>query len=348
VTFTESDRVQHRFWADQQTDHPHYNPEFPSAVDDIYRALDAAVGQIVEAAPEGSRIFLVSDHGFGPFYCLFNTTGWLIDNGYTVQTAGRAGIKRALARVGLLEDATAAYRRFRRLVEPAAKHGVRKMREEAEAGNAGPVYGAVDWSRTTAYATLDGGVRVNIRGREPHGIVAPSDAPALAREIRAKLAALAFPNGERIFEAVLLAEEIFDGPYADRGPDIVLPVRWSAYSGPVAGHPYLSDRHRNSGEHGTHGVFVAYGPGIRRGTELEEVRLMDVSPTVLFSLGEPPTPEMDGRTILEAFETPFCEGRAVGVAGSSIADRSGSDGLTEDEDEEALVDERLRGLGYIE
>ena len=39
VTFTESDRVQHRFWADQQPDHPWHTAEFPTAVDDMYRQL---------------------------------------------------------------------------------------------------------------------------------------------------------------------------------------------------------------------------------------------------------------------------------------------------------------------
>ena len=53
--------------------------------------LDRAVGGIVEAAPEGTRVFVVSDHGFAPFYCMFDATGWLIDRGYTVQRATKAG-----------------------------------------------------------------------------------------------------------------------------------------------------------------------------------------------------------------------------------------------------------------
>jgi predicted AlkP superfamily phosphohydrolase/phosphomutase len=346
VTFTESDRVQHRFWADQQPDHPHHDPEFPTAVDDMYRLLDSALAELVEAAPEGARIVVVSDHGFGPFYCFFNTTGWLIDNGYTVQTASRTTMKRALERFGLLEYATALYRRFRRLVEPAARHGIRKLRDEAEAVNSGPIYANVDWSRTTAYATLDGGVRINLRGREPHGVVAASEARGIAEEIKSKLSALRFPNGEPIFDTVCLADEAFDGPVADRGPDIVLPTRWGSYRGPTSGNPYLSDRHRNSGEHGRYGVFVAYGPGIRKGVALEEARLVDVAPTVLFSLGEQPTVEMDGRVLVEVFEPDAYSQWSVDPRGSSAKATYAGEGLSADE--EALVEERLRGLGYIE
>lgn len=347
VTFTESDRVQHRFWSDQQPDHPWHEPEFPTAVDDVYRRLDRAVGRLVESAPSGTRVFIVSDHGFAPFYCMFDTTGWLIDRGYTVQRAAKAGLKRALARVGLLDTAAIAYRRFRRAVESEARHGVDRMRESADEANTGRVYVDVDWSRTRAYATLDGGIRVNMRGREPHGIVDPSEAPAIAAEIRAELSAMRYPNGEPIFEEVLLAAEAFHGPVADRGPDVVMPPRSDAYSGPVAGHKYLVDRHRNSGEHARYGVFVAWGPGVESGAAVRDPALVDIAPTVLFSLGEAPTPEMDGRPLAEIFSNAVRSSAPTGVAGSSARDSTLVEpGLSEDE--EALVEERLRGLGYIE
>ena len=129
--------------------------------------------------PAATRVFVVSDHGFAPFYCMFDATGWLgIDRGYTAQRASKAGVKRALARVGMLDAAAAAYRRLRRAVESEARHGVNHMRDAAVEANTGRAYVDIDWARTTAYATLDGGIRVNLRGREPHGIVLPDESPA--------------------------------------------------------------------------------------------------------------------------------------------------------------------------
>jgi predicted AlkP superfamily phosphohydrolase/phosphomutase len=346
VTFTESDRVQHRFWADQQRDHPHHRPEFPTAVDDVYVQLDAAVGEIVDAMPEDARLFVVSDHGFAPFYCMFDVTGWLIEKGYTAQRAGKAGIKRALASVGLLDGATAAYRQLKRLVEPEARHGAERMAEAADEANSGRVYVDVDWAETHAYATLDGGIRVNLRGREPHGVVDPAEAPRLVEEIRVALARARFPNGEPIFEKLLTAAEAFDGPWSGWGPDLVMPVRTDAYAGAVAGHRHLVDRHRNSGEHGRYGVFIAWGPGIRRGSSVDGARLVDVAPTVLYSLGEPPTPEMDGRALVDCFEPDLRATRSLEPGGSSAKELASEPGLNDDE--EALVAERLRGLGYIE
>lgn len=347
ITFTESDRVQHRFWADQQPDHPRYEPEFPTAVDEMYVKLDGAVGRLVDAVPAGTHVFLVSDHGFAPFYCAFDVTGWLIANGYTVQRAAKAGIKKALASVGLLDEAVAAYRRFRRVVEQEARHGVDRMRDVEDEAATGKSYVDVDWGQTKAYATLDGGIRVNVRGREPHGIVDRADADRLAAEIREQLAAEKFPNGEPVFESVMLAGECFAGPYADRGPDVVIPPRTDAYSGPVTGHRFLVDQHRNSGEHARYGVFVAWGPGIEPGGTVSSARLIDVAPTVLSSMGEPPTVEMDGRVLAEVFDSAFRSTHDFAPRGSSAKDDAGADeGLSEDE--EALVEERLRGLGYIE
>jgi predicted AlkP superfamily phosphohydrolase/phosphomutase len=344
VTFTEPDRVQHRFWADQQTDHPHHRPEFPSAVDDMYRQMDASVARLIDAAPEATQVFLVSDHGFAPFYCQFDMTGWLIARGYTVQLGGRAGLKRTLARVGLLDTATAAYRRLQRLRQREARHGIELMRESAESSSS--QYSTTDWSKTRAYATLDGGVRINVRGREPHGIVERAEASELIARLQRELAEQTFPNCERVFDGVYRAEEVFTGPATGWGPDLVVPVRQDAYRGPVRGHRFLNDRHRNSGEHSRFGVFVAWGPGIEAGARVVTPSLIDIAPTVLYSLGEPPTEEMDGRVLGEVFAPDVRDPALETPVGSSMRDFNPDHGFTDEE--EALVEERLRGLGYIE
>ncbi len=57
-------------------------------------------------------------------------------------------------------------------------------------------------------------------------------------------------------------------------------------------------------EHRNNGVFVIAGPGIRHGSELPGVSLLDITPTVLTLLGLPVGADMDGRTLSGAFETP--------------------------------------------
>lgn len=57
-------------------------------------------------------------------------------------------------------------------------------------------------------------------------------------------------------------------------------------------------------EHRNNGVFVIAGPGIRQGTEVSGVTLLDITPTVLTLFGLPAGVDMDGGTLSGAFETP--------------------------------------------
>src|SRR4249920_1765297 len=71
----------------------------------------------------------------------------------------------------------------------------------------------VDWSRTRAYAVGLAGLYLNLRGREAQGIVTPSQAELLKREIAVKLEGLQDPEGDRrmIAEAVDMARR-YRGP----------------------------------------------------------------------------------------------------------------------------------------
>ena len=80
----------------------------------------------------------------------------------------------------------------------------------------------MDWSQTRAFWASDNGVTLNVRGREPAGIVAPgAEYEALREEIKARLLALREPQtGERVVAEVWKREEIYSGPYVDWSPDL--------------------------------------------------------------------------------------------------------------------------------
>src|SRR5262249_42374607 len=78
TVFTESNRAQHRFWAAFDESHPKHSEQPPSlrtAILEIYERLDEAVGAIVAELDEETSVFIVSDHGFGPFYAAFDIPG---------------------------------------------------------------------------------------------------------------------------------------------------------------------------------------------------------------------------------------------------------------------------------
>ena len=57
-------------------------------------------------------------------------------------------------------------------------------------------------------------------------------------------------------------------------------------------------------QHRHYGIFAMTGPGIRRDERIYGASLLDVVPTVLTLFGLPPGADMDGKVLMDAFETP--------------------------------------------
>jgi len=163
--------------------------------------------------------------------------------------------------------------------------------------------GRIRWDRTRAYFAPDYGIRLNLKGRDPMGIVDPGEeARRLSGEIKEKLKACAYSNGAPVFEAVLSSSEAFQGPFIDRAPDIVVPINHAGAPPRPETWPFTLTHPTLTGTHTPYGIFLAQGPGIRKNHRLEEAGVLDVAPTIL-GLGNVPVPsEMDGRVLREIFE----------------------------------------------
>ncbi|HVP90758.1 MAG TPA: alkaline phosphatase family protein [Terriglobales bacterium] len=72
-----------------------------------------------------------------------------------------------------------------------------------------------------AFALDPNRVYLNVKGRFPKGAVEPSEVPALRREVAAGLAGLEH-GGRKAVRRVFEREEIYSGPFASRGPDLLV------------------------------------------------------------------------------------------------------------------------------
>ena len=130
----------------------------------------------------------------------------------------------------------------------------------------------IDWARTRAFALptdLEGCIRINLKGREPQGIVEPGSAYLeLCEQIRDELLELTNPaTGAPAVRQVHLRHEVFPGERGDHLPDII--VTWndeapiSGLTSPRVGLVEEASPDPRTGTHSTAGFLLAAGPGSR-------------------------------------------------------------------------------------
>jgi predicted AlkP superfamily phosphohydrolase/phosphomutase len=211
---------------------------------------------------------------------------------------------------------------------------------------------SIDWDRTQAFfASIPcQGVYVNVR-RDGQGTVAPGAAyDALRERLRQGLLALRDPRtGERIVDQVYLREEVYQGPYTHWAPDVLFIARNYAYLGrELLGARAVVETSMNwaNGFHRPNGIFLARGRGFRAGLHLEGARILDIAPTILYRMGLPVPAYMDGRPLQEAMTEDYASAHPLEREEVSLEVLTGAAETYSDE-ENAEIEARLRGLGYM-
>ena len=208
----------------------------------------------------------------------------------------------------------------------------------------------VDWSKTIAYSVGNvGPIFVNLAGREPEGCVASENYEATLEEISHRLKAIVDPEtGESLVTEIHFGKDIYSGKQAPSGPDIMIFMRNSrvcAYGNTeFASNRWLTPSER-TGWHRMHGVLIASGPGIKQGGPVEGCRLWDIYPTIMAVMGLPLPRDLDGR-VLDAVVTQEVLDN-VRYGDKSVDDYFQAGGVGYSEEEEALIAEHLKGLGYV-
>ena len=335
------DRVQHFFWRFRDTKH-----RLSGAVDAVYEAMDRATARVMETCPDAD-VIIVSDHGAGPLRGDVNLGAWLARNGHAVY--GRP------QRNSLVDLAWAMPPSLRRVARRAAPVLVRKALEAKLTGG----LGSFDWSRTTAFVGWHGDLWLNLEGREPLGRVSAADADEVLDELAGGLSGLTDPaTGGHVFSAVHRRDDIYSGPAAAMGPDLMLDS-WSAgyrvapgremAAADVARPAALAGvKEPWSADHRPLGIFAAAGPRIQAGSRPEH-SLLDVCPTALALLEQPVPAGLDGRVVTEALKSSWLERHPLSQ-GPQAAERQPrtdpSSGLSSEE--AGAVAGHLKDLGYID
>jgi predicted AlkP superfamily phosphohydrolase/phosphomutase len=328
------DRLQHVYYryldpGDELYSSPEAERLRPSIIR-CFEAMDRIVG-LLEDYADGGGVIVCSDHGFTAWEVSVHVNALLIEWGYL----------KLKTSASLMQTEAA-----RRLVPVAKRFLPRKLAREAK----GKTFGAIDWSRTKAFASPipQQGVFVNLEGRERHGIVEPGDLDKIKDELITRFRGLRGPDGEPVTDHVWRSEEVFHGDALNGAPDI-LPIlrdhRFELDDELFHRAPFTDVRHLPRGVHHPDGIVVVAGQGVKTGTKIEG-HVADVTPTLLHLAGLAVPEGLDGRVLTEAFAREALEERPVETTAPLSSSRHEEESPYSAE-EEAIIEESLRGLGYL-
>ena len=156
----------------------------------------------------------------------------------------------------------------------------------------------IDWGRTKAWGWGGYHARIflNVKGREPEGIIPQSDYEKIRDEISDKLKKMRDLDGKKMDNRVYKPEQIYGRCNGDP-PDLIVyfdNLHWRSDGSIGHGSVYLPDDGQDA-VHSETGIFIMYDPAKKRGRELKGVSIMDVAPTILKAMGIPVPGDMSGR-----------------------------------------------------
>ena len=162
----------------------------------------------------------------------------------------------------------------------------------------------IDWSRTVAWG--DGGYYgrcfLNVRGREPQGIVDPERYEEVRDELKSKLEAMPGPDGVPLGTRVIKPQDAYP-EVRGVAPDLIVyfgDLEWRSVGQVGTGEifTYENDTGPDGANHDRTGVFVMAGlPGQRTG-RVDGLSLVDVGPSILSLYGIPAPEGAVGRSFL--------------------------------------------------
>lgn len=353
VHFQQTDWIQHKLWS--SIEEACQNASNKSAriekVRECYGEFDRMVGALLQKIEnEKPTTILLSDHGFGrhlgsirPNFFLRQWNYFhLVDRPETrFQDFFRKSRFRFMRR---LYDSTAKIKH--RVFDGRKSLKYKSWGEEANQ-EVSQQKSFIDWTRTKV-AAVEGSetahLFVNLVGRGTQGIVQTgSEYESVVSDLIAKFQDVRHPDtGEKLLVRVARGSDIY--PSSQSGvmlPDVVLiPKDGYGFSMSVSDAP---PKVSNEGNHRHNGVLLIRGDRMVRPAHDFSPNLIDIAPTILYLLGLPVPADMDGRALEEIFP---------GLPAVSFEAAEQSDISTTSTEytahEAELIEQRLKGLGYVE
>jgi predicted AlkP superfamily phosphohydrolase/phosphomutase len=251
----------------------------------MVQAIDRLLEQITAALPKNTLIVIVSDHGEVP-------DGPSFDPYKALVPAGLARLDQGPQK-GLEESKAVKSLKHEVVTEVAFVAAIEFM--ESFAAKA-------DIKNTKAVPLQTSYIYINLKGRDPDGIVDPADYENVQRQIIDALYTYVDPeSGKRPVALALTRQDArILGLWGEDCGDVV----YATYADVGQGHGNILP----TGDWGVgtiRNVLVMSGPGIKKGLRMERTsRLVDIVPTVCYLLQWPVPEHAEGSVLYQALKDP--------------------------------------------
>jgi predicted AlkP superfamily phosphohydrolase/phosphomutase len=347
VVFNGTDIIQHPLWdvisglCNNPTD-SHHN-KYEQLVLAYFQELDKIIGQLSGLTDENTTIFVVSDHGFGPVEKKVHINNWL-------------------DQIGLLSFDVAKVRKkelliyLRSLISPAAMY----YRKIFPRNRSMPMlyrdrfYDCINWEKTKAFSAsrTQQGIYINLKGRQPRGIVEPGREYEEVREFMiAELQKLSDPEkGEPMVNKVYRREEVYAGPFLTYAPDIMFLLQGGRYQADdILSREIFEDcSSKMTGTHRMEGIIAVKGGKIKENCQIENANMIDLAPTILYCLGVPIPDDMDGKVLTDIFTEEFVSAHTIQYTKAPYSEMDKDEDTTYSAEEADLMSQKLKDLGYLD
>jgi predicted AlkP superfamily phosphohydrolase/phosphomutase len=297
LVFSVTDWVQHIMWNHIDENHPLHNskvsPKYKKKFIEFWQKIDATLGNLLEMVKNNTLVFLVSDHGFGSNDEIFNLAKWLEMKGYLVRKKDFGEYMKKIINKSLH---TLIPEPIRRIIPSKAREKVGDTLRTA-------ITDEINFEESTAYClghTIPfGAIYINANNNKEKEEIKSKllrDLQDISKDIKKDVKV-------QIYEP----EKLYRGESRNLLPDIIFTIdNWRCVIVEDFNRPLFEERPfstRHTGSHRLNGIFLAHGPGIKKGHKIENAKIYDIAPTILHIFGLPIPNDMDGRVLMEIFES---------------------------------------------
>jgi predicted AlkP superfamily phosphohydrolase/phosphomutase len=354
AVFYSIDVMQHHFWKFFDKTHPQYDAsisqKYENIIPEFYGKIDEAIGEMLKNIDDNTTVIVVSDHGAGPEKGAFYTNNWLYKEGFLT-------FKEIFSPLWRIKFPHIFYKALKRLGFPGIAWTIPLNKLKTLSQFTDPREGLsipffIDWKKTKAYAGnhTEQGIYINVKGREPLGIVEKgSDYETVRESIIKKIKEVKDPvSGLPLEIECFKKEEVYNGPYIDDAPDLFVIMKGAEYvmQKELYHKGLFSLPNKSSGTHRRDGVLILKGNNTKTNFTIKNARIIDVAPTILYYLGIPVPEDTDGRVLSEAFTKEYVENNPVTYGNAVEIEVKREDGILNEEESDEIK-KSLRNLGYF-